>query len=37
VLPNHICTAVNLHEQVYGVRGDVVEHIWRVAARGKLQ
>jgi D-serine deaminase-like pyridoxal phosphate-dependent protein len=37
VIPNHICVAVNLHEQVYGVRGETVEEIWRVDARGKLQ
>ena len=37
VIPNHICTAVNMHEQVYGVRGDLVEEVWRVDARGKLQ
>jgi len=37
VIPNHICTAVNLHEQVYGVRGEVVEEIWKVDARGKRQ
>ncbi|HUI54704.1 MAG TPA: alanine racemase [Bryobacteraceae bacterium] len=37
VIPNHICVAVNLHEQVYGVRGGNVEEIWKVDARGKLQ
>jgi D-serine deaminase-like pyridoxal phosphate-dependent protein len=37
VIPNHICPAVNLQNQVYGLRGDQVEHIWDVAARGKLQ
>jgi D-serine deaminase-like pyridoxal phosphate-dependent protein len=37
VIPNHICVAVNLHEKVYGVRGDVVEEVWPVDARGKLQ
>ncbi len=37
VIPNHICVAVNLHERVYGVRGDLVEEIWTVAGRGKLQ
>jgi D-serine deaminase-like pyridoxal phosphate-dependent protein len=37
IIPNHICVVVNLHEQVYGVRGDTVEQIWRVDARGKLQ
>jgi D-serine deaminase-like pyridoxal phosphate-dependent protein len=37
VIPNHICVAVNLHERVYGVRGDQVEQVWTVDARGKLQ
>lgn len=37
VIPNHICVAVNLHEKMVGVRGDSVEQIWTVAARGKLQ
>jgi D-serine deaminase-like pyridoxal phosphate-dependent protein len=37
VIPNHICVAVNLHERVHGVRGDRVEEIWTVDARGKLQ
>jgi len=37
VIPNHICVAVNLHERLYGVRGDNVETVWPVAARGKLQ
>jgi D-serine deaminase-like pyridoxal phosphate-dependent protein len=37
VIPNHICVAVNLHEKVYGVRGDSVEEVWPVDARGKLQ
>jgi len=26
-IPNHICVAVNLHEQVYGIRGEIVEEI----------
>jgi D-serine deaminase-like pyridoxal phosphate-dependent protein len=37
VIPNHICVAVNLHEKVYGVRGEEVEEMWTVDARGKLQ
>lgn len=37
VIPNHICVAVNLHERIYGVRGDRVEEIWTVEGRGKLQ
>jgi D-serine deaminase-like pyridoxal phosphate-dependent protein len=37
IIPNHICVAMNLHESVYGIRGDVVEQTWRVEGRGKLQ
>jgi D-serine deaminase-like pyridoxal phosphate-dependent protein len=37
VIPNHVCVAVNLHEYVYGVRNGVVEDVWSVEARGKLQ
>ena len=37
VIPNHICVAVNLHETVYGIRGERVETSWKVEARGKLQ
>ena len=37
IVPNHICVCVNLHERVYGVRGDTAEQVWDVEARGKLQ
>jgi D-serine deaminase-like pyridoxal phosphate-dependent protein len=37
IIPNHICVAVNLHENAYGIRGDTVEEVWPVDARGKLQ
>jgi D-serine deaminase-like pyridoxal phosphate-dependent protein len=37
IIPNHICVAVNLHERMYGVRGDRVEEQWTVDGRGKLQ
>lgn len=37
IVPNHICVAVNLHEQMYGIRGETVEEIWKVEGRGKLQ
>lgn len=37
VIPNHVCVAMNLHEQVYGIRGDQVERVWPVEGRGKLQ
>ena len=37
VVPNHVCTTVNMHDEIYGVRGDEVEAIWRVEARGKVK
>jgi D-serine deaminase-like pyridoxal phosphate-dependent protein len=37
IIPNHVCVAMNLHECVYGIRGDTVEQTWRVEGRGKLQ
>lgn len=37
IIPNHVCTAMNLHETVYGIRGDRVEETWKVEGRGKLQ
>ncbi|HYP07664.1 MAG TPA: hypothetical protein VER03_15630, partial [Bryobacteraceae bacterium] len=37
VIPNHICVAVNLHERIYGCRGEEVVEIWEVEGRGKLQ
>lgn len=36
IIPNHVCPTVNLHDEVYGVRGEQVENVWRVAARGKV-
>jgi D-serine deaminase-like pyridoxal phosphate-dependent protein len=37
VIPNHVCVAVNLHERIYGCRGEEVIERWEVEARGKLQ
>ena len=37
VIPNHVCVVINLHETVYGIRGDKVEETWAVEGRGKLQ
>jgi len=37
LIPNHVCVVMNLHECVYGVRGDKVEEIWKVEGRGKLR
>ena len=37
IIPNHVCTTVNMHDEIYGVRGDQVETVWRVEARGKVR
>jgi D-serine deaminase-like pyridoxal phosphate-dependent protein len=37
VIPNHICVAVNLHERIYGCKGEEVVETWEVEGRGKLQ
>jgi D-serine deaminase-like pyridoxal phosphate-dependent protein len=37
IVPNHVCTAMNLHDRVYGIRGGAVEEAWTVEGRGKLQ
>ena len=34
IIPVHTCVVTNLHNQIYGVRGDSIEQIWDVAARG---
>jgi D-serine deaminase-like pyridoxal phosphate-dependent protein len=37
VIPNHCCVVTNMMDEVYGVRGDTVEVVWPVAARGKVR
>lgn len=34
IVPNHVCVSVNLHDTVWGVRGERIESRWPVAARG---
>jgi D-serine deaminase-like pyridoxal phosphate-dependent protein len=36
VIPNHVCSTVNMHDEIYGVRGERVETVWKVAGRGKV-
>lgn len=36
VIPVHTCVVTNLHERLYGVRGENVELSWDVAARGRV-
>jgi len=35
IVPNHTCVVTNLHDRVWGVRGETVEKAWDVAARGR--
>ncbi|WP_232833829.1 alanine racemase [Saliphagus sp. LR7] len=33
----HVCTTINLHDTIVGVRDGVVKEVWEVQARGKLK
>lgn len=35
-VPAHCCTMVNQHEKIYGIRGERVEKVYPVLARGKM-
>lgn len=37
LVPSHVCTTVNLHDVFYALRGDTVEAVWPIAARGKFR
>jgi D-serine deaminase-like pyridoxal phosphate-dependent protein len=37
VIPNHVCTAMNMHDEVWVHRGGEVVDTWRIAARGKVR
>jgi D-serine deaminase-like pyridoxal phosphate-dependent protein len=37
ILPNHACVVSNLHDVVFGVRGEAVEAELAVAARGRVR
>jgi D-serine deaminase-like pyridoxal phosphate-dependent protein len=37
VIPNHVCTCVNMHDEVFTIRQSEVTGCWRVAARGKIR
>ncbi|BBI31203.1 alanine racemase [Cohnella abietis] len=36
-LPNHCCTTANLHDELQGVRGNRIDHMIKVDARGKIR
>jgi D-serine deaminase-like pyridoxal phosphate-dependent protein len=37
VIPNHVCTCVNMHDEVITLRQGEAVGSWRVAARGKIR
>jgi D-serine deaminase-like pyridoxal phosphate-dependent protein len=37
IVPNHSCVVANLHDRLCCVRGERVEGVWNVAARGMVQ
>jgi D-serine deaminase-like pyridoxal phosphate-dependent protein len=37
VIPNHVCTCVNMHDEIFTLRQGEVTGCWRVAARGKIR
>jgi D-serine deaminase-like pyridoxal phosphate-dependent protein len=37
VIPNHACGVLNMHDRLVAVRGEHVEEVWPVAARGHVQ
>jgi len=37
IIPNHVCPAVNLHDELYIVDGDDVIDVWPISARGKVR
>lgn len=36
IIPNHVCTCVNMHDRVWYHRKGIVEGYWNVAGRGKV-
>lgn len=37
IIPNHVCTCVNMHDEALTLRSGMVVGCWRVAARGKVR
>lgn len=36
LIPNHVCTTVNLHDRFYGVREGRLESVWPIEGRGRF-
>ena len=37
IVPNHVCSAINLHDRLVGVHDDRVDVVWNVAGRGRIE
>jgi D-serine deaminase-like pyridoxal phosphate-dependent protein len=37
VIPNHVCSCVNMHDEAFLIRKGEVTGQWRIAARGKIR
>ena len=37
VIPNHVCTTVNMHDEILTLRQGEVVGCWKIAARGKVR
>lgn len=37
IVPNHVCTCVNMHDQIYYHRNGIVEGSWKIEGRGKVR
>ncbi len=37
LIPNHVCTCVNMHDEIFLTRNQQVIDCWKVAARGKTR
>ena len=37
VIPNHVCAAVNMHDEIVTLRQGEAVGCWKVAARGKVR
>jgi D-serine deaminase-like pyridoxal phosphate-dependent protein len=37
VIPNHVCTCINMHDEVYVARRGEIVGTWKIAARGMVR
>jgi D-serine deaminase-like pyridoxal phosphate-dependent protein len=37
IIPNHVCTCVNMHDEAFALRNGELVGLWRVVARGKIR